>query len=292
MNIYNRNNLPINDEIKKSWDDNGFIIIENFYSSIECNKLIKRSEQLIDKFEPDSIRSIFDTKKQENVDDNYFLESGDKIRFFFEDKAFDKHGILTDKKELVINKIGHALHDLDDEFYKFSHREDLDNIAKQIGIEDPILIQSMYIFKQPNIGGEVVCHQDSSFLYTEPDTVVGFWIALEDANINNGCLWVATGGHKGPLRKLFTRVENKMKMVTLDETPFEKTTTPIEVKKGTLVLLHGRLPHYSKENTSNKSRHAYTLHVIDGNKTYPKENWLQRPKLEAKGFTNEKKDNY
>ena len=40
----------------------------------------------------------------------------------------------------------------------------------------------MYIFKQPNIGGEVVCHQDSTFLYTEPESAVGFWVALEDAS--------------------------------------------------------------------------------------------------------------
>ena len=39
----------------------------------------------------------------------------------------------------------------------------------------------MYIFKQPKIGGEVVCHQDSTFLYTKPESVVGFWVALEDA---------------------------------------------------------------------------------------------------------------
>ena len=145
-------------------------------------------------------------------------------------------------------------------------------------------MQSMYIFKQPNIGGEVVCHQDSTFLYTEPDTVVGFWVALEDATIENGCLWVASGAHKGPLRKLFTKKNDRMQMITLDETPFENTDTALEVKKGTLVLLHGRLPHYSCENNSNKSRHAYTLHVIDGSKSYPKENWLQRPDLEVKGF--------
>ena len=56
--------------------------------------------------------------------------------------------------------------------------------------------------KQPNIGGEVVCHQDSTFLYTEPESAVGFWVALEDASKDNGCFWVAPGGHKGPLRKL------------------------------------------------------------------------------------------
>ena len=281
---FSRTNLPFSKKMKNYWNENGYLIIDNFYTNEECDNLRARANLLVNQFDPKSIKSIFDTKKQEHIDDKYFLESGDKIRFFFEDKAFDKNGNLVNKKELVINKIGHALHDFDDEFYKFSHRQDLDNISKSINIENPLLMQSMYIFKQPNIGGEVVCHQDSTFLYTEPDTVVGFWVALEDANIENGCLWVAAGGHKGPLRKLFTKEKNKMKMKILDKTPFEKTTTPVEVNKGTLVLLHGRLPHYSKENISNNSRHAYTLHVIDGNKHYPKTNWIQRSKSELKGF--------
>ena len=281
---FDRNNLPFDKDVKNFWKTNGFVVIKNFYTDQECDALRDRANKLVSEFDPKSVQSVFDTNKQEHIDDRYFLESGEKIRFFFEDKAFDKKGNLIYEKKFVINKIGHALHDLDNEFYKFSHRKDLYDISKSIGIDNPLLIQSMYIFKQPNIGGEVVCHQDSTFLYTKPDTVVGYWVALEDANIDNGCLWVAAGGHKGPLRKLFTWRDDKMKMVILDATPFEETTTPVEVKKGTLVLLHGRLPHYSKENTSSKSRHAYTLHVIDGNKYYPKENWLQRPNLELKGF--------
>ena len=284
MKKFNRTQLPFSKGMLEEWNNRGFLIIENFYSNEECDNLRNRADLLVKDFNPESVQSIFDTKNQENINDKYFLESGDKIRFFFEDKAFDQKGKLINKKELIINKIGHALHDLDDDFFKFSHRLDLDQIAKAIGINNPLLMQSMYIFKQPNIGGEVVCHQDSTFLYTEPDTVVGFWVALEDATIENGCLWVAPGGHKGPLRKLFRKENNAMKMIILDKTPFEKTDTAVEVGKGTLVLLHGRLPHYSCENTSNKSRHAYTLHVIDGDKKYPKENWLQRENLELRGF--------
>ena len=47
--------------------------------------------------------------------------------------------------------------------------------------------------QQPKIGGEVAVHQDSTFLYTDPPTVVGLWLALEDATKENGCLWHLPG---------------------------------------------------------------------------------------------------
>ena len=72
----------------------------------------------------------------------------------------------------------------------------------------------------------------------------------------------------------------------MSDEPFPATDTYVEVKKGSLVLLHGRLPHYSCENKSLNSRHAYTLHVIDGKSKYSDYNWLQRPNLKLSGFTN------
>ena len=287
-------NSKKNDTILDSWNENGYLVINQFFTNDECDKLRNRASYLIKNFDIKKFNnlSIFETNDQSHAEDRYFLESGDKIHFFFEEKAFDKNGNLNNKIELVINKIGHAMHDLDKDFYDFCHRQDLQNLSNLLGIKLPLLIQSMYIFKQPKIGGEVVCHQDSTFLYTDPESVIGFWVALEDATVNNGCLWVAKGAHKGPLRKIFKRNNNKMEMITLNDLPFEKTNTPLEVKKGSLVLLHGRLPHYSCENKSSKSRHAFTLHVIDGQYEYPKENWLQRSNMPFKGFLNEKKTNY
>jgi len=283
---FNKTELPLNKGMLNFWNDNGYLIIENFKTNEECDKLINRSKELIDEQEFNNQQSVFDTVTQSHNDDKYFLESGDKIRFFFEEKAnLDKENIKSNK-QYIVNKIGHALHDLDKKFIQFSKNDDLDKIAKAIGFEDPLLIQSMYIFKQPKIGGEVVCHQDSTFLITDPESTVGFWFALEDANRENGCLQVASGGHKGPLRKLFKRKNNKMKMEELSKEPFPETDTFVEVKKGSLVLLHGRLPHYSCENTSEKSRHAYTLHVIEGKSKYSDYNWLQRPNLKLTGFTN------
>ena len=284
--LFDKSDLPMTANMVNFWEDNGYLIIENFKTNEECDELIKRSKELIEEQDFNKQQSIFDTISQTHNDDNYFLESGDKIRFFFEEKANLSENNIKTNKQYIVNKIGHALHDLDDKFINFSKTEDLDNIAKAIGFKDPLLLQSMYIFKQPKIGGEVVCHQDSTFLITEPESTVGFWFALEDANKENGCLQVASGGHKGPLRKLFKRENNKMKMEELSNEPFPQTDTFVEVKKGSLVLLHGRLPHYSCENKSLNSRHAYTLHVIDGKTKYLDYNWLQRPKLKLSGFKN------
>ena len=283
---YNKSDLPLNKEMLNFWNNNGYLIIEDFKTHKECDELINRSKELIEEQDFNNQQSVFDTVSQSHNDDNYFLESGDKIRFFFEEKAnLDEENVKTNK-QYIVNKIGHALHDLDDKFIAFSKNEQLDQIARAIGFQDPLLLQSMYIFKQPKIGGEVVCHQDSTFLITEPESTVGFWFALEDANKDNGCLQVASGGHKGPLRKLFKREKNQMKMEELSNEPFPETDTFVEVKKGTLVLLHGRLPHYSCENKSPNSRHAYTIHAIDGKSKYLDYNWLQRPDLKLNGFKN------
>ena len=284
--LFDKSDLPMTADMIEFWKDNGYLIIENFKTNEECDELIQRSKELIEEQDFNNQQSVFDTISQTHNDDNYFLESGDKIRFFFEEKANLSENNIKTNKQYIVNKIGHALHDLDDKFINFSKTEDLDNIAKAIGFKDPLLLQSMYIFKQPKIGGEVVCHQDSTFLITEPESTVGFWFALEDANKENGCLQVASGGHKGPLRKLFKRENNKMKMEELSNEPFPQTDTFVEVKKGRLVLLHGRLPHYSCENKSLNSRHAYTLHVIDGKTKYLDYNWLQRPNLKLSGFKN------
>jgi phytanoyl-CoA hydroxylase len=265
----------------------GFLVIENFASQAACGHLRVRAEQLLADFDPQGVISIFSTQEQTRTSDEYFLTSGDQVHFFFEEEAFDAHGQLRQPKEHSINKIGHALHDLDPVFAEFSRQPALAALARDLGYQQPLLLQSMYIFKQPNIGGEVVCHQDATFLYTEPLSVTGFWFALEDATRENGCLWALPGGHKLGLKKRFGRDgRGGTKFETLDDTPFpQEGLVPLAVPQGTLVVLHGLLPHLSYANRSSQSRHAYTLHLVDGVCEYPTENWLQRaPDFPARGF--------
>src|SRR3546814_16909594 len=143
----------------------------------------------------------------------------------------------------------------------------------------------MYIFKQPHIGGEVGCHQDATFLYTDPLSVVGLWFALEDATLENGCLWALPGAHKGPLRERWRRKDGALAMERLDDTPWPQAGVPLAAPKGTLVVLHGNLPHGSGTNRPAGSCHAYAMPLHDGACAYPADTWLRRgPVAHLRGF--------
>lgn len=270
----------ISEEQINFYQKNGYLIIENFAKDEDIDLLKKRTQEIIDDFDMEQIK-IFTTDEQSQHTDDYFLESGDKIRCFFEEEALNKYQELLVDKQLAVNKIGHAMHDLHPDFERFSYQKSLLEIVKALGLLEPTVAQSQYIFKQPNIGAKVNPHTDSTFIHTKPLSCLGAWVALEDASEQNGCLCAIPGSHLLPLQQRFVR-DKTNKGTEFVPTKEEKVTwkieemIPLEVKKGSLVLLHGQVVHASYANRSSNSRHAYILHLVDLSSEWSKDNWLQR----------------
>lgn len=277
----------LNLDQRRRYRDDGYLVLPGFKRPDELAALRRRALEIVETFDPAAGAGVFTTHDPQRAADAWFLGSGDKVRCFFEDEAFDADGRPRRPKHESINKIGHALHDLDPVFERFSHGPALAGLAADLGLVEPLVRQSMFIFKPPGIGGEVRWHQDATFLIDEPASVVGFWFALEDATRDNGCLWVEPGGQRGPLRERFVREGDAVRVERLDTTPWPglAQARPVEVEAGTLVCFDGRLPHYSAPNRSPVSRHAYTLHATDGRSAWSVQNWLRRdPALPWRGF--------
>ena len=259
-------------EQRAAYERDGFLAVPGVVAREECAALVDRAAHIAAQAPADL--SVFTTDDQQRVSDERFLASGPQVTCF------------TEPDGVTLAKIGHALHDLDPVFAPFSRRRDFAALLADVGMTEPLLLQSMYLCKAARSGGEVGSHQDATFMYTDPVTVLGLWVALEDATVENGCLWAEPGGHRRPLHAHFVREGMTTRMVTLDPAPLPtEGLLPLACGKGALVLLHGQLPHRSGPNLSDRSRHAYALHLIDADCRYSPDNWLQRrPDMPLRGF--------
>jgi phytanoyl-CoA hydroxylase len=274
----------LNEEQIRQYHQQGYLVLSNVFSQQEIDSLKQAALAIVDEFDVSKHRSVFTTKDRDAGRDEYFFDSAEAVHCFLEEGALDENGELNRPKELAINKIGHAMHDQVPEFTTFCRLPVIGQALRDIGYQAPQLWQTMYIFKQPGIGGEVRWHQDASYLSSAAPGVTGVWIAIEDATRDNGCLWMQPGQHHSALREIYevdwsTRTGT---LRTLDETAWTAgVAEAMEVPAGSAVLFNDRMPHYSSQNLSDASRHAFTLHVAESGSAWSSGNWLQRPRLGA-----------
>lgn len=263
------------------YNENGYFHIKNLFSKEKINKLKEEAETLMKNQDPNELSFAFNGGS--NLNQDYFLKSGDKVRFFLEDQSFDENGRIKLPLIDCVNKIGHGLHDFNQVFKEFSYSKEILNIIKSIGYVNPMIIMSMYILKSKRIGGEVTPHTDNTYIRTSPLSCMGIWVALDDATVENGAMYGVPGSNKNKtdyFMKLVTEKDGRQRTVyNKDKQEYSiEGAVPLEAKQGDVILLHGDFVHFSYKNESEKRRHAYTLHLVEGKSgfTWEKDNWLQR----------------
>ena len=122
--------------LHEQFNRDGYLVLEDFYTAEQCDALMKRGVALSENYDFKGHPSVFQTNEQTRTSDDYFLNSGDAICYFFEKDAFDEQGKLKNELFYSLNKIGHALHDLDPVFEKFSRSPQLKALAAELKLDN------------------------------------------------------------------------------------------------------------------------------------------------------------
>ncbi|GAV28522.1 hypothetical protein PMKS-001993 [Pichia membranifaciens] len=275
--------MPLTPNELAQFEEDGCVTIVNYLDKFTVKKLNAEIEKLLEVSNIDNHPKIkFTTGKDKDghIGDKYFFDSSDKIHYFFEPEAISEetHELKVPVSKAV-NKIGHGLHFLNDEFNAVTVTDDVASICRQLGLRDAKAVQSMCVIKQPHIGAEVPPHNDAEFLYTDP---VSCKLPLQKRFVKDMKKGFGTKFAKldDPKADYVEPAEAKDKFS--DDSLFKKVIIPA----GTLVLINGSLIHKSGKNLSDNSRNAYTFHAVDGTAAYDEYNWLQIPPAHPAGSAN------
>ena len=277
----------INNNISPSmlsfWQQNGFLIIDNFYSVKECEELKSRAELLIKNHSPEN--RISSGLNNYNIENDSFKFSANNIAFFPEGDCCPELKSITKNEGIKIKEIGYAIHDLDPTFSKFSRKKSLAILVTSLGIEMPLLVKSTYILKHSDNDRYSSYNQDSSLLYTEPESCIGCKISLDNETIENGCLWTFSKGHLEPLKTRYVDNNKNFEISNFNNTDFPEANIVLQSYVGTLIIQHGRLPCIFKIKDKKSSQHSYKINIIDGRAEYLKDNVFNRePSFKFTGF--------
>jgi len=139
----------------------------------------------------------------------------------------------------------------------------LDMVEALLG-PDLRLIHYQGLYKPARTGGEVDWHQDNHYFNVAENRTVTFWLALDDATVENGCMWYLPGRHTDllPHEQLWDTAEKKGFYYAIRDID-GSGAVPAEVKQGGFAIHHCLMPHRSLKNRTDRPRRAIAMHFMD-----------------------------
>jgi phytanoyl-CoA hydroxylase len=245
----------------RQYRTHGYVVVDDLLPTGDCRRLI------------DHARDVVEGRTQTRGE------------VWIEQDALDR-GVVTDANRFEnLFKIGHQMHHTPGPFQEYATFPYLVEILTQLIGPDVKCVQSMFIDKPPGVGTGQPYHQDAWYLKTEPDTLMALWLALEDADTENGCLAVIPGSHNDPIFPV-EEPEDPMQAKIFRITAVgarDRAEVEVPLKAGSGVFFTGHVLHRSGHNRSKRHRRAYVLHYADARSKWLNDLKARNPHLLVAG---------
>jgi ectoine hydroxylase-related dioxygenase (phytanoyl-CoA dioxygenase family) len=172
----------------------------------------------------------------------------------------------------------HFPHKISKVVYDFLFHKKIVDVLTKIVSPNLKCMQSMLFVKGPGKAGQA-WHQDEFYIPTRDRSLVGAWIAIDDATVDNGCLWIIPGRPGYMMQRVKNESTEYADVDTIDVSPYEGQMIPVEVNSGSVVFFNGYTLHSSRRNkTTHNFRTALVNHYMSAESMLP---WDQDGKLPA-----------
>ena len=242
----------------QTYEEQGFIVLENIFTPEEIEQAQNALEDIVTQYAFND--ALCEYRPPANTKTNqsgaiFLAKDGSGLQFSTE-PGYQPDPSRIHEISMRIRKFFHLEHAAPIiEKIVFSHPQ-MQPILRTLLQDEPVLFQSMALLKPPG-GVEKPWHQDNAYFSTEnPDSVIGTWIALDDATIENGCMHFLPGGHRhGPMRHHHTT-----DCEILPDRFDKSKAVAAPVRAGGIIFFHGNIPHQTPPNHSAQRRRALQFH--------------------------------
>jgi phytanoyl-CoA hydroxylase len=213
--------------------EQGYLVVHNAFTPEETEAALAGLLDLIAGCQPEFTNIEFEAAAQERLPTLSIEERQDAIRKLMDFTRFDAR----------LNAIG-------------AHPQLTALLTRLLG-EPPVRFQDMALLKPPRLGREKPWHQDMAYFDLTPQTrVVGVWIALDEATLENGCMHLLAGAHRnGPV----VHFQRRDWQICDTEIP-GRDCVAVPLKPGDCLFFDGLLPHGTPPNRSPLRRRALQFH--------------------------------
>lgn len=251
----------LSSDLISQFKETGYLAFEQVLSGVEVEAARQALSRITEELSSDPA-SIYNPPRQAGLLRGATYRRADTQSMLQLEAGFDPVGASLDRIENNVRKFMWFA-DEDPIFQSMvTSGSRLHKVVESLLGQDPVLFQEMALVKPAFVGCEKPWHQDNAYFSVEPlDAILGVWIALDDAGVENGCMHVIPGGHlDGGFRHHHgTDCEIDPGLLAVER------AVPVPIPAGGAMFFYGMLPHETPPNRSEHRRRALQFHFRGAN---------------------------